>query len=302
MTIHQSADSVSSDLLDSFRQFLFVERRLSSATVSCYCSEVSRYLDFLSSRKAAVEDASADDITEFLGLRDVSSRTSSRIITVLRVFNDFLISSHIRSDNPLELIGQVKVHKNLPKVLKTDEVDELLSSIDVSTVLGLRDRTMFEAIYSCGLRVSEAVGLKMSDYDREQGIFRVIGKGDKQRIVLVGHVLSELLSQYFATSRPVLVRSNPKCRFIFAGRRGDQLTRALVWKRFKEYCASCGMDAKVHTLRHSFATHLLQGGADLRVVQELLGHRDIRTTQIYTHVDTDQLQAEFNKHHPDGSK
>ncbi|MBO4387827.1 MAG: tyrosine recombinase [Spirochaetales bacterium] len=296
----------SSELLFSFREYLFVERRLSTATVSCYVSEAQRFLEFLISEGIEPDDADPDAVTLYLGKRcdssNVGTRTTSRIITILRRFFDFLIGSGIRKDNPLELIGQVRVHRNLPKVLKTDEVDRLLDSIDTSDVLGLRDRTMFEAIYACGLRISEAVNLRLQDYDRQNKVFRVIGKGDKQRIVIIGEVLESYLEDYLVRSRPVLVRSNPRCRYLFAGRRGDQLTRALVWKRFKQYCAAAGMEAKVHTLRHSFATHLLQGGADLRVVQELLGHTDIRTTQIYTHVDTEMLQAEFEKHHPDGKK
>ncbi|MGP1418690.1 MAG: tyrosine recombinase [Sphaerochaetaceae bacterium] len=295
----------SSELELSFRQYLFVERRLSVASVSCYTAEVHRFLAFLEERQQVCEDASADDVTEYIGFRKeaggLSGRTSSRIITSLKCFFDFLIASRLRGDNPLEMVGQIKVSKSLPKVMKTDEVDRLLDAIGTDSALGLRDRTLFEAIYSCGLRISEAVGLRLSDYDRQQRIFRVIGKGDKQRIVLVGKVLGELLDEYLAHARPELIKNAPRCQYLFAGRRGDKLTRALVWKRFKEYCAKAGLEAKVHTLRHSFATHLLQGGADLRVVQELLGHRDIRTTQIYTHVNTEQLQEEFNRHHPDGS-
>lgn len=293
---------INEDLISSFREYLFVERRLSKATVSCYCAEVSRYLEALGDIK--VEEAGVDNVTEYLGMRsrekELSGRTSSRIITILRCFNNYLIVEKIRTDNPLELIGQVKVHKNLPGVLESGEVDRVLSQIDDSSELGQRDLTMFEAIYSCGLRVSEAVDLKVSDFDVKQRLFRVIGKGNKQRIVLVGQTLMDYLSVYLTRTRPVLVKSNPRCRYLFVGRRGQQLTRALVWKRFKEYCARAGVDAKVHTLRHSFATHMLQGGADLRVVQELLGHRDIRTTQIYTHVDVRQLQDAFDKFHPDG--
>ncbi|MDY4888960.1 MAG: tyrosine recombinase [Sphaerochaetaceae bacterium] len=296
--------SVSDDLISSFRQFLFVERRSSPNTVSCYVAEIRRYIAFLEGRGHQADAVDVDEITEYLGFRSkdgkVGTRTVSRIITILRVFYVFLIQSDIMDVSPLELIGQIKVEKPLPKVLKTGEVDAILDTMDVTTPLGLRDRTLFEAIYSCGLRVSEATALRVQDYDCEQGVLSVIGKGDKQRIVLVGTILRDLLSRYMIESRPVLVNDNPRCRFLFVGRRGERLTRALVWKRFKAYCADCGKDAKVHTLRHSFATHLLQGGADLRVVQELLGHSDIRTTQVYTHVDTDQLQSEFNKHHPDG--
>lgn len=299
-----SSEARAEDLLAQFQEELYVQRRLSKATVSCYRAEARRFLLWLASSSVEVEDARPQEISAYVQSRNdggqLSSRTVSRILTILRLLFDFLIEERIRDSNPLEFIGQVRIQRKLPGVLSQEEVDRLLSSVDDSTTLGLRDRTMLEAIYSCGLRVSEATGLRLQDWDREQGIFRIIGKGDRQRIVLVGRILTGLLERYLAVSRPVLVRSNPRCPFMFAGRRGRQLTRALVWKNFKSYARSCGLEAKVHTLRHSFATHLLQGGADLRTVQELLGHRDIRTTQIYTHVDTASLQKEFERHHPDG--
>lgn len=295
--------STETDLITSYTEYLYVERRLSKPTISCYKHEIVLFLTFLREHKLEVEQVKEPIITSYLASRDnVSSRTTSRIITILKSFYSFLLSQKIAFSNPLELVGQIKVHKALPSVMQTDEVDKVLSCIDTSNDLGLRDLALYEMIYSCGLRISEAINLKISDYDKSQQLLKIIGKGDKQRYVLVGTNLRSYLDVYLNQVRPKLVYHNPRQKILFVGRRGDSLTRAAVWKRFKELCALAGVEAKVHTLRHSFATHLLQGGADLRIVQELLGHSDIRTTQIYTHLDTSQLQNEFDKHHPDSKK
>ena len=195
-----------------------------------------------------------------------------------------------------------KLPSIVPKSVSYDAVDAILATSDVydPTVLGARDRALFEIVYSCGLRVSEVCALRVGDYQEQQQILRVIGKGDKERLVPVGAYAREALDYYLQTIRPILRGAHLQEKTLFLGRRGKPLTRALVWKRFKMYCDKANVEAKVHTLRHSFASHLLRGGADLRTVQELLGHSDIRTTQIYTHTDTEDLLQSYRTYHPDG--
>ena len=200
------------------------------------------------------------------------------------------------------LVDMPKQPKVLPRGAGYDAVDAILNVIDISTndPLAIRDRALFELIYSCGLRVSEVCAVNQADYHRDKRIISVIGKGDKQRILPVGEYAAEALERYIERSRSQLLGTHIHEQRLFVGRRGKPLTRALVWKRFKEYCSLAGVDAKVHTLRHSFASHLLRGGADLRTVQELLGHSDIRTTELYTHTDTEALLQSYRQFHPEG--
>ncbi len=229
--------------------------------------------------------------------KPLSSRTMSKVITALRMFFLFLQNERIREDDPMELIPRTKEPKKLPQTIDYNAVEKILSSIDVSTDLGYRDRTMFELIYSCGLRVSECATLRLDKYYRTEKRIVVIGKGNKERMIPVGDVAVSYLDTYISTARKNLLGKR-KSSFLFVSKRGDDvkegITREEIWNRLKIYCAQAGVYSKVHTLRHSFATHLLQGGADLRSVQELLGHKDIRTTEIYTHVNTDDLQKQFD--------
>lgn len=293
-------------IIDDFGDYLAVEKRVSQATMSIYSREAAWYLRFLRERGTGIEEATVEDLVAFLVKRSaekgLSARTQARNMSALRSFHRYVCDSKMREDNPVDLLEKPRVPFTLPHSVSLDEVDELFSVIDANdqSLLGLRDHALFELIYSCGLRVSEACSLTLSDYDEGQGLLRVIGKGNKERIVPVGEVAAALLREYITTVRPHLLGAQHHQQTLFLGRRGKPLTRALVWKRFKSYCNLAHIDAKVHTLRHSFATHLLRGGADLRVVQELLGHSDIRTTQIYTHTDTDDLKQAYRSFHPDG--
>ena len=228
----------------------------------------------------------------------LSSRTMSKVITALRMFFLFLQNERIRNDDPMELIPRTKEPKTLPQTIDYNAVEKILNVIDTSTDIGFRDRTMFELIYSCGLRVSECATLRLNKYLKVEKRIVVIGKGNKERMIPVGDVAISYLDAYIATSRANLLGKR-KSVFMFVSKRGDDgtegITREEIWTRLKIYCKQAGVYSKVHTLRHSFATHLLQGGADLRSVQELLGHKDIRTTEIYTHVNTDDLQSAFDK-------
>ena len=232
------------------------------------------------------------------GSTQLSSRTMSKVITALRMFFLFLQNERIREDDPMELIPRTKEPKKLPQTIDYNAVEKILNAIDISTDLGYRDRTMFELIYSCGLRVSECANLRLDRFYRAEKRLVVLGKGNKERMIPVGDVAIGYLDTYIATARQNLLGKR-KSPFMFISRRGDSgsegITREEIWNRLKIYCQAAGVYSKVHTLRHSFATHLLQGGADLRSVQELLGHKDIRTTEIYTHVNTDDLQKLFDK-------
>ncbi len=283
-------------LLEEYLDYLLLERRLSKATIEVYEAEVFSFFEGIAE---PIETISPSDIEHYLVAsakqRDISERTVARNLSALRSFFVYLQKQKIREDNPLELIGSAKGHGEAPSFFTVEEVDLLLDSIEIKTLLGSRDRTLFELIYSCGLRISEACDLKVGDYTK--GTLRVLGKRNKMRIVPVGEVASSALSRYLTDVRPFLVKARATEQALFVGRRGKKLTRQAVFKRFQLYAQPLGLEGKVHMLRHSFATHLLAGGADLRSVQELLGHSDIQTTQIYTHIETSGLRHSYDAYH-----
>jgi len=294
------------ETLEAFSESLLTERHSSKATRDCYWHEVACLLDYLDEEGIDYTSVDTYQIREFLVWRSkggssgeqVSSRTMSKVITALRMFFLYLMNERLRDDDPMELIPHNKEPKKLPQTIDYDSVEKILNAIDTSTDLGIRDRAMFELIYSCGLRVSECATLRLNRFYPEEKRIVVIGKGDKERMVPVGDVACQWLATYINGARPTILGKR-KSQYMFVDRERERLTREEIWHRLKKYCDSAGVYAKVHTLRHSFATHLLQGGADLRSVQELLGHKDIRTTEIYTHVNTDDLMKAFDKAHPD---
>lgn len=286
-------------LLAEYQDYLMMQRRLSEATLSVYIFEVSRLLE---REEYKVESIESVHLEKFLmsesQARSLSAASMDKLLSSLRSFFKYLQLQKIREDNPILLITPSKKKTKLPQIISQEEVDMLLGSIDSRTDLGYRDRTLFELIYSCGLRISEACDLEVADYQNHT--LRVLGKRNKMRILPIGQIAEEYLKKYLGDIRPRLVGMRLSSKALFVGRRGKKLTRQGVYKRFTEYCKMCNLDAKVHTLRHSFATHLLEGGADLRSVQELLGHADIQTTQIYTHLETSQLQHTYEAFHDDG--
>lgn len=294
------------EILEAFSESLLTERHASKATRDCYWHEVACLLDYLEEEGVSYTVADTYQIREFLVWRSkggssgepVSSRTMSKVITALRMFFLFLMNERLRDDDPMELIPHNKEPKKLPQTIDYDSVEKILNAIDTSTDIGIRDRAMLELIYSCGLRVSECANLKLNRFYPEEKRIVVIGKGDKERMVPVGDVACQWLATYMEKARPTILEKR-RSQYMFVDREREKLTREEIWHRLKKYCEKAGVYAKVHTLRHSFATHLLQGGADLRSVQELLGHKDIRTTEIYTHVNTDDLMKAFDKAHPD---
>ncbi len=292
-------------LIEEFNDYLLVERRNSKETASLYRSEVERYLSFLKQEGLSVKNSNSEDALAYLVARSkggLSARTQAKNMSALRSFHRFLGENGIREDNPFETIEMPKAKVTLPESVPYEAVNEILNVIDErgEDPLAIRDKALFEVIYSCGLRVSEACNITLGDYREAEQLLRVIGKGDKERLVPVGPYARDALRRYLDEVRPNLLGAGSQEKGLFLGRRGKPLGRAQVWKRFKEYAAEANVDAKVHTLRHSFASHLLRGGADLRVIQELLGHSDIKTTQIYTHSETEDLLQAYRQYHPEG--
>ena len=278
------------------------ELRLSRATRSVYSRELRLLLQYLEQEGHTLTAVSSSDLIEYLVWRQVeglSARSAAKCLSSLRAFFLYLLREELIDGNPIEHIESPRLARNIPRVFSREEVDALLGSIGTDTPLGIRDRCLFELIYSCGLRVSEAVALSLNRVFLQEGVLRVVGKGGKERYVPLGEIAGEWLERYLHQARPVLVKGRRR-KAVFINRLGNSLSRKGMWKRFKEITSRAALDGKLHTLRHSFATHLLSGGADLRAVQMLLGHADIGTTQIYTHVDEKELKGFHEQFHPRG--
>ncbi|AFG38163.1 site-specific tyrosine recombinase XerD [Spirochaeta africana] len=287
-------------LIERFRDYLLVELHLAEATVDTYYRESMRFAGYLEQQATGIAEADPQMIVAYILARQqessIDSRTVAKAVSSLRSLFQYCILERLRDDNPAMVVEMPKARMHLPGVLSVEEVEHILDTIDITEALGLRDRALFELLYSCGLRISEAVELELSQVFLRESIVRVYGKGRKERLVPMGEEARYWLRRYLDEGRPQLTGiEQPK---VFVGRRGAGISRKGIWKRFKELTARAGIDAKVHTLRHSFATHLLEGGADLRAVQELLGHADISTTQVYTHIDTSSLQDIHRSCHP----
>ncbi len=289
--------------LSSFLTHVRVEKGLSSNTVSAYRRDLVKFDAFASKRKLSLETVSRDDLVDFLaGLyrQKLESKTVARQLVALRNFFRFAQIQDLIAEDPSVNLESPKIHRSLPGYLRLEEVERLLNRPDVKTPIGLRDRAMLEVLYSTGLRVSELIGLRITDLDAGVGCVRCIGKGDKERIVPVGKKALAIVEKYLRDARPKLlgkVTGNPA---LFVNHRGASLSRVGVWKILSAYGRLAGLRIALtpHMLRHSFATHLLERGADLRSVQLMLGHADISTTQIYTHVVEERLKQIYKAHHP----
>jgi integrase/recombinase XerD len=289
----------------AFLTHVRVEKGLSPNTVSAYRRDLLKFDDFAKKRKLTLETISRDDLVDFLASlyrQKLESRTVARHLVTMRNFFRFTLVQELRTEDPSLNLESPKIRRSLPGYLRLEEVEKLLAQPDEKQPAGLRDRTMLEVLYSTGLRVSELVGLRVMDMDRAAGCVRCIGKGNKERIVPIGKKAIALVDRYLRDARPKLIRegkqANPTALFI--NRRGGPLSRVGVWKILSAYGRQAGMRRGLtpHMLRHSFATHLLEGGADLRSVQLMLGHSDISTTQIYTHVVEERLKQIYKTHHP----
>ena len=289
----------------AFLTHVRVEKGLSPNTVSAYRRDLLKFDEFAKKKKLTLESVSRDDLVDFLASlyrQKLESRTVARNLVTMRNFFRFALVQELRAEDPTLNLESPKIRRSLPGYLRLEEVEKLLSQPDEKQPAGLRDRAMLEVLYSTGLRVSELVGLRVMDMDRAVGCVRCIGKGNKERIVPIGKKALALVDRYLRDARPKLIREGKQANAttLFINRRGGPLSRVGVWKILSAYGRQAGMRTGLtpHMLRHSFATHLLEGGADLRSVQLMLGHSDISTTQIYTHVVEERLKQIYKAHHP----
>jgi integrase/recombinase XerD len=297
----QRKENLQNHLLDEFMNQLRVERGLSANTIVAYNHDLITFFDFLNRRGVAPLQITQDDLVSFVAEKrpQLSARSLARCLVSIRTFYRFCVTEGKIESNPARLLGIPKLYQHLPNILNRDEVEALLSQPDPQTDLGRRDKAMLELLYATGLRVTELIGLKMNNINLEAGFIRTIGKGSKERIIPIGTKALDALKEHLQDSRPSFLQKG-KLSYLFLNRRGKPLTRQGFWKILKQYALKAGITRKVtpHTLRHSFATHLLEGGADLRSIQIMLGHADISTTQIYTHVARERLKEIHEKYHP----
>ncbi|MCQ2126996.1 MAG: site-specific tyrosine recombinase XerD [Bacteroidaceae bacterium] len=290
-------------MTERFAQYLMLEKSMSRNSVDAYVCDVCKLVDYADDCGVDLLDISLDFLQEFLAsLADlgISARSQARILSGIRAFFRFLVLDGYRSDDPTMLLESPKLGEHLPQVLSVQEVDALIGACDLSQREGQRNRAMMETLYSCGLRVSELCNLKMNDIYPEQGFMRIKGKGSKERLVPVsGRALHEI-ELYMPDRAMIDIKPGSESFLFLSLRRGRPLSRVMVFDIVKDLAAKAGITKTVspHTLRHSFATHLLEGGANLRAIQCMLGHEKITTTQIYTHIDSTRLREEIEMHHP----
>jgi integrase/recombinase XerD len=294
-----------SSTIAAFLTHVRVEKGLSANTVTAYRRDLLKFDDFAKKRKIALESVTRDNLVEFLASlyrQKLESRTVARHLVTLRNFFRFAQLQELISTDPSQNLESPKIRRSLPGYLRLEEIERLLAQPDDKTPLGLRDHAMLDVLYSTGLRVSELISLRVMDLDTAVGCIRCIGKGDKERIVPIGKKALALVERYLRDARPKLIGKGKQAlaTTLFINRRGAPLSRVGVWKILSAYGRKAGLRSALtpHMLRHSFATHLLERGADLRSVQLMLGHSDISTTQIYTHVVEERLKQIYKAHHP----
>ncbi len=292
-------------LIERFTDALWMEQGLSANTLNAYGRDLAGLARWLARRRRSLAGATREDLQAYVAhCKHVGARprTAARLLSTLRRFYRYLLREAERSDDPSARLDSPRLGRPLPKSLSEEQVEALLAGPDLGTVLGLRDRAMLETLYATGVRVSELVGLALTQLNREAGYLRVLGKGGKERLVPLGEEACAWLTRYLAESRPALLRGRSSAA-LFLTARGAAMTRQAFWYNLKRLARIAGVDAErlsPHTLRHAFATHLLNHGADLRVVQMLLGHADLSTTQIYTQVARARLKELHARHHPRG--
>lgn len=290
--------------LHDFQHYLNLERGLSKNSISNYILDVEKLIVFLERHQLTETPIQIDKTTiqQFIYelAKQVNPRSQSRIISGLKSFFNYLVFEDYRKDNPMELIESPKIGRRLPDTLSEEEINDLIGAIDLSKPEGERNRAILETLYGCGLRVSELIGLRLSDLYFDEDFIKVTGKGDKQRFVPISEINKKYINIY---RKEIRVHMEIKKGFediLFLNRRGRQLTRAMIFTIIKQLALAIGLQKSIspHTFRHSFATHLLQNGADLRAIQQMLGHESITTTEVYMHVDRTHLAEVMNKYHP----
>lgn len=289
-------------IIRQYVQYLKLEKSLSPNTLDAYQTDLQKLLHFLKGENLTFSDVMLEHLQQFTaGLHDIGihPRSQARILSGIKSFFHFLILADYRKDDPSELLEGPKIGFKLPEVLTVEEIDNIIAAIDLSKNEGQRNRAMLETLYSCGLRVSELCGLKLSDLYFDEGFIKVEGKGGKQRLVPISpRAIKEI--KYWLPDRSRLPIKKGAEDFVFLARRGNPISRIMVFHIIKELAVEAGITKNIspHTFRHSFATHLLEGGANLRAIQCMLGHESIATTEIYTHIDRNMLRSEIIEHHP----
>lgn len=294
------------DILTKYKQYLRLEKSLSTNTIDAYLTDLQKLLDYLSEENIYFLDVTLEDLETFsanLHEACIHPRSQARILSGIRSFYHFLIIEDYLQADPTELLESPQIGFHLPEVLTVEEIDCLIGNIDLSTPEGQRNRTILEILYSCGLRVSELCNLKLSDLYLEQGFIKVDGKGSKQRLVPISRRAINELNSYFIDRNSMKIKPEYE-DFVFISKRGKNISRIMVFHFIKELAENIGLQKNIspHTFRHSFATHLLEGGCNLRAIQCMLGHESIATTEIYTHIDRNLLRSEIIEHHPRNRK
>lgn len=300
-TIDESDEAVIAGFLDG----LWMEKGLSDNTLSSYRRDLTIFALWLKSKNTKLPEVSREDILRYLSHRlglGIKARSTARLLATLRGLYRYLLRENRIKEDPTLRVENPKLGRSLPETLTEQDVEKLLEAPDISTAVGFRDRTMLELLYACGLRVTELVGLKVTQVNLRQGVIRIIGKGNKERLVPMGEEAIGWISRFVREARGDLLKKSLQSDVMFPSNRGGEMTRQAFWYRIKEHARKADIRRKIspHTLRHAFATHLLNHGADLRVVQLLLGHSDLSTTQIYTHVADHRLKELHRIHHPRG--
>ena len=290
-------------LIDNFIDELWLEKGLSKNTLTAYRNDIQTFSNWYKGN--SLLEVERVDLLDYLADRlkqGFSSRSTARSLSSLRAFYSHLTVRHNLKEDPTSRVESPKLGRSLPKTLSEEEVERLIQAPDVDDDIGLRDRAMLELIYACGLRVSELISLDILNINLRQGVIRVIGKGEKERLVPMGEEALHWIERYINKSRPKFIKADNKITEVFLSKRGKAMTRQTFWYRLKEYAQSASINKELspHTLRHAFATHLINHGADLRTVQLLLGHSSLSTTQIYTEVARHRMKELHNEHHPRG--
>ncbi len=294
-------------ILEQYRAYLLLEKSFSPNTFDAYLQDLNKLLGYFSDKKIDYCHVKLSDLQDFLLILadiGVHERSQARIISGIKSFYKFLMLENIINDDPTELLESPKLGKKLPQVLSLDEINNILNVIDLSLPEGQRNRAIIETLYSCGLRVSELINLKLSNIFWEEEYIKVEGKGNKQRLVPISKTAMKEIKSYFIDERNSLDIKKGNEDFVFLNRRGAKLSRQMIFIMVNKFAADAGIVKNIgpHTFRHSFATHLLEGGANLRVIQELLGHESILTTEIYTHLDISYLREAIISYHPRNKK
>jgi len=290
--------------LDEFKNYLLLERGLAENSVFNYSLDIKKLINYLETNSMAIspEKISEEILQQFIYevAKVVNARSQSRIISGLKSFFIYLIFEGYRENSPMEMIDSPTIGRKLPDTLSLDEIDCLINSVDLNIKEGERNQAIIETLYGCGLRVSELIDLKLSDLFFKEGFIKVTGKGNKQRFVPIGEVTQQYILEYIRNSRTLVPLKKKASDVLFLNRRGNMLTRAMIFTIVKNLAVAADIQKNIspHTFRHSFATHLLENGADLRAIQQMLGHESITTTEIYMHVDKSHLQKVINDFHP----